>query len=205
MNSVDELAAEIRQRQAAKGGQLIVAIAGAPGSGKSTLADILRDKLNNAIVVPMDGYHLDNLLLEERGLMRRKGSPETFDAVGLSCLLDRLTSGRDVIAPVFDRQLDLARAGAIEVKTDHDFVLVEGNYLLLNEDHWIDLHKFWDLSLMIEIPKEALKERLVHRWLVHGDSVERANSKASQNDLPNADRVYKDSIKADLTFGKLTV
>ncbi|MFN4161414.1 MAG: zeta toxin family protein, partial [Stenotrophomonas sp.] len=62
--------------------RVIVAIAGAPGSGKSTLADKLAGKLNGrqpglAAVLPMDGYHYDDLHLVPAGLRPRKGAPHT--------------------------------------------------------------------------------------------------------------------------------
>src|ERR1041385_9051792 len=65
----------------------LVGIAGIPGSGKSTLARHLRDALDHiaqqpgsAITVPLDGFHLTNDELIQRGLTDRKGSPETFRA-----------------------------------------------------------------------------------------------------------------------------
>ena len=60
--------------------RILVAIAGAPGSGKSTLAAELALELGHtAAAVPMDGFHLDNDELQGRGLLHRKGMPETFD------------------------------------------------------------------------------------------------------------------------------
>ena len=67
--------------------RFIVAIAGPPGAGKSTLADALHEELTRrgekSAVLPMDGFHMDNGILEERGLLKRKGAPETFDVRGL--------------------------------------------------------------------------------------------------------------------------
>lgn len=203
MKTVKEVADAIRKRKATHDGQLVVAIAGPPGSGKTTLADDLLSALENAVVVAMDGYHLDNRVLEDRGLKDRKGAPETFDAVGLFCLLERLRSGHEVIAPIFDRKLDLSRAGAVVVGPETGIILVEGNYLLLDEKPWSDMHQFWDMTVMIDIPMDVLKERLIHRWLVHGESVETANRKAAKNDIPNAERVVAHSINADLVVGKL--
>ncbi|MES2549162.1 MAG: nucleoside/nucleotide kinase family protein, partial [Pseudomonadota bacterium] len=61
------------ETRAAAGGRVIAAIAGAPGSGKSTLAEKLIGKLNArrpglAAVLPMDGYHYDDLYLVPAGL-----------------------------------------------------------------------------------------------------------------------------------------
>ena len=82
--------------------RVLVALAGAPGSGKSTLATELarrlRDQRLACEVVPMDGFHLDNAVLDARGLRARKGSPETFDADGFVHLVRRLIDLRRAFA-----------------------------------------------------------------------------------------------------------
>ena len=134
--SVAALAADLLARSAGRG-RYLVAIAGPPGAGKSTLAEALLAALEaaapgRAALVPMDGYHLDNAVLAERGLLARKGAPETFDVDGLARDLARIRAGgRAVAVPVFDRRLDLARAAARIILPGQELVLVEGNYLLL--------------------------------------------------------------------------
>ena len=94
--------------------RLMVAIAGPPGAGKSTVADALAIALNHRLsdhpaeVVPMDGFHYDNAILDARHLRARKGAPETFDADGFLALIRRLrTEQGDIATPVFDRNVDL--------------------------------------------------------------------------------------------------
>ena len=90
-----------------------------------------------AALMPMDGYHFDNAILVERGLLPRKGAPQTFDVDGLARDLERLRAGgREVVVPVFDRTLDLARAGARVDPPGAPGGLVEGNYLLLDQPPW---------------------------------------------------------------------
>ena len=104
----DDLASLIAERAAGKE-RFTVAIAGAPGAGKSTLAATLATALGSvAMVVPMDGFHFDNAILEARGQMAVKGAPETFDVAGFSALLARLATEDAVAIPVFDRAADLA-------------------------------------------------------------------------------------------------
>ena len=67
-----------------KARRLMVAIVGAPGAGKSTLAEALAGRIDGAAVVPMDGFHLDNAVLRSRGILDRKGAPESFDADGFA-------------------------------------------------------------------------------------------------------------------------
>ena len=185
--------------------RLIVAIAGPPGAGKSTLAETLRQDISAAglsvAVVPMDGFHFDDRLLEDRGLLARKGSPETFDVAGFRHLLGRLRACEpDIAIPVFDRAIEIARAGAAIVAADTQVILVEGNYLLLDEAPWNSLAEAFDLTVRIEVPFDELERRLIQRWLGLGYAYARAREKALSNDIPNARRVVKQSRAADISF-----
>ncbi|NEX45628.1 nucleoside triphosphate hydrolase [Rhodobacter sp. ETT8] len=199
-----ELAEAILGRLADR--RMVVAIAGAPGSGKSTLAEALCETLNGlragvAAVMPMDGYHLDNALLDARGLRARKGSPPTFDVDGLARDLARVRAGdRPVILPVFDRDLDLARAGAREVGPEVPVILLEGNYLLLDRAPWRDLAPMFDMTVFVEVPEAELERRLIARWLHHGYAPEVAQARALGNDIPNARLVAAQSRPADVTL-----
>lgn len=189
-----------------KGGgrdRVMVAIAGAPGAGKSTLSESLLPLLPEgaAAIVQMDGFHYDNAVLEARDLLPRKGAPESFDFDGLRHLLERLRTASDEVAvPLFDRKADLARAGAAIVAPEVRFVLVEGNYLLLDESPWYGLAPLFDLSIYIDVPRGELARRLVQRWVDHGLSPEAARERAFSNDMANAERVLTARREADLIF-----
>ena len=185
--------------------RLIVAIAGAPGSGKSTLAERLREKIvasgERVAVVPMDGFHFDDRVLVARGLLTRKGAPETFDVAGFRHLMMRLRAREaDVAIPVFDRSIELARAGAAIVPAETRIILAEGNYLLLDEAPWDSLAGDFDLTVWLDVPVDELERRLVRRWLDHGFAPDKARDKALSNDIPNARRVAAGSRKADFTL-----
>lgn len=185
-------------------GRFIVGIAGPPGAGKSTLARTLCDRIAAAgvtvAVVPMDGFHLDDGLLEARGLLPRKGSPETFDVAGLRHLLSRLRNREeDVAVPVFDRAIEIARAGAAIIGADTRIILSEGNYLLLDEAPWDGLAGSFDLTVKLEVPFDELERRLIQRWLDLGYTYSRAREKVLTNDMPNARRVVTGSRQADVT------
>lgn len=185
--------------------RVLVAVAGAPGAGKSTFAAELARRLNAqglaSVIVPMDGFHLDNAVLDMRGLRRRKGAPETFDAAGFLHLVRRLAGAGEVIAPIFDRARDIAIAGAQVVPAAARVVVVEGNYLLFDESPWAALAPLWSLSVRIEVPLEELRRRLIQRWLDHGLSHAAARARAEGNDIPNAERVLSRALPATLTLG----
>jgi pantothenate kinase len=194
--ALDQINAALVAQQGA--GRLMVAIAGPPGAGKSTLAEGLAAQLDAAVVVPMDGFHLDNRVLEARGLLDRKGAPETFDVSGFTSLIKRLQVEVDVVIPVFDRNRDLAVAGARVIGPEARVLLIEGNYLLLDEAPWRDLAPFWDVTIGIEVPIEVLEARLTQRWLDHGFDKTAAMARAMGNDIPNARRVVSGSARADV-------
>ncbi|KJZ20438.1 sugar transporter [Loktanella sp. S4079] len=198
---INTLAEHLLQQGSAR---QIVAITGAPASGKTTLAAELARRLNaqrrSAVVVPMDGFHLDNAILEAEGLIQRKGAPETFDADGFIRLVHALRAGKDVYAPKFDRTRDISVAGAVKVSADVQFIIVEGNYLMFDEEPWRELVPLWDMSARLEVPMPELRARLIHRWLSLSYSSAVATRRAEGNDIPNAQRVMDRALPCDFTF-----
>lgn len=185
-------------------GRQLVAVVGAPGAGKSTLAEAVVEHLKRSErkvqLVPMDGFHLDNGLLMARGLLARKGAPQTFDAAGFLSIVKRLVDGEEVIAPTFDRVRDLSIAGAVEVPTDVELLVLEGNYLLLDQPIWRELKQYWDLCVFLDVPIQELERRLIQRWLDHGLDQHAAEARARGNDLVNAQLVCEHSLQADVTI-----
>jgi pantothenate kinase len=203
MTGVESLARLIRSN-AADASRYMVAIAGAPASGKSTLAENLRVALvaegETAIVVPMDGFHFDDLILNARGHRSRKGAPFTFDVLGFEVLLKRIRAREpDIAIPVFDRSMELSRAAADIVDEKARFILVEGNYLLLRSPPWNRLHSLFDFSIYLKVPVEELECRLTKRWLDHGFDLAYAKNWIASNDLPNIMEVIGNSASASHT------
>jgi pantothenate kinase len=202
MIKMDELRREVRDRAVA--GRIIVALAGAPGSGKSTLAEALVERLNAdapgcATVLPMDGFHYDDFYLTPAGLRPRKGAPDTFDVGGLRHTLLRLKSGDEdhVAVPIFDRQLEIARAGARLIAKTTQIIVVEGNYLLLRRERWRDLLPLFDVTVLIETSADVLRERLTARWRHYNLTPDQIAEKLDGNDLPNGRLVMSGSADPD--------
>lgn len=183
----------------------IVALAGPPGAGKSALAERLAERLcarapGRAAVLPMDGFHYDDLLLVPRGWRARKGAPHTFDVGGLAATLARLRADAEaeVAVPLFDRGLEIARAGARVIGREARIVIVEGNWLLLAEPPWERLRGAFDLAARIVVPEPVLAARLAARWEGHGLAPAAIRTKLEENDLPNGRHVAAASGPADL-------
>jgi pantothenate kinase len=201
-NSVEDVLEAIRRTGTSQ--RSIVAIAGPPGSGKSTIAARIVDALNSgergsAALLGMDGFHYDDLVLNERGLRARKGAPETFDFAGLEHLLSRLRKNAEaaIAVPVFDRAIEIARAGALIIPQSTRFVIVEGNYLLLKQVPWTNLLRYYDLTVFLQVDDSVLRERLETRWRLLGYDNDEIQAKVVQNDLPNALLVRSQSQDPD--------
>ena len=75
--------------------------------------------------------------------------------------------------------------------------MVEGNYLLLKLKPWNILHKFFDVSVMINCDEKILEKRLLDRWKNFNLSKDEIHQKVYQNDLPNGLNVLKNSLDSD--------
>jgi pantothenate kinase len=202
--TIEDIAGEVLSR-AGDAKRFLIAIAGPPGAGKSTMADHVADALRasgeTAAVLPMDGFHMDNAILIERGLLARKGIPETFDVRGFLDIIRAVRlADQEVLVPVFDRSRELAIASARPIVPDHRFIIVEGNYLLFSLGKWAELEGVFDYSIMLAPPIEVLEERLWARWRGYRLSEEEAGRKVYENDLPNGRLILGNRRRADVTL-----
>ena len=184
------LARDLITRQAVKGGQLMVCIAGAPGSGKTTTSLRLQQLIPGSVVVPMDGYHYYRRELDEFAdkaeAYARRGAPFTFNARRFVADMRALRRDGRGSFPSFDHKIGDPSENAIEVLESHCIVICEGNYLLLEEAPWCDLLELFDHSLHVGCAEEALLTRLVRRHMATGLAEVEARVRAESNDLVNA-------------------
>jgi pantothenate kinase len=204
---VDTLAEELLAAVAAATKRFVLGIAGPPAAGKTTLASALaaivrkRRGENFAVVAPLDGFHLSNRTLDERGLRAVKGAPETFDVEGFVHLLQEVRSaGTTIFWPEFDRSLDEPTLSAIAIPPEAKLVITEGNYLLLESPGWRDVAPLLDDIWYIDAPPGVLRMRLIERQLEGGRTEEEAVGHVDGSDLPNARLVAQTQARAGRTL-----
>lgn len=196
----DAVAAARALLERSGGRRVLLGLAGAPGAGKSTVTAALRGALGDlAVVVPMDGFHLAQAELERLGRADRKGAPDTFDAAGFVALLRRLRAADEpvVYAPEFRREIEEPIACALPVPADVPLVLVEGNYLLLDDPAWAGVRPLLDECWYLQPDDDLRVQRLVARHVAHGRSPEAAREWVLRSDEANARVVAASRHRAD--------
>lgn len=194
-----------------KGSRLIVMLAAPPGAGKSTLSGFLEHLAKEVIpgikvqAIGMDGFHRRQEYLTSHTtdvdgrkvlMVDIKGAPVTFDLGKLKDKLSEIASGKDRGWPVYNRLLHNPVDDAVFVYGD--IIIIEGNYLLLNEDGWRDLSDMADYTISITADPDMLKERLIERKISTGSSKDKAIAFVEFSDMANVMLCLESTGPADL-------
>jgi type I pantothenate kinase len=156
----------------------VIGVAGSVAVGKSTTARLLREMLAhwpehpNVALVTTDGFLLPNQVLEERGLMERKGFPESYDRRALLRFVIDIKSGRDEVdAPVYSHLTYDVVPGERVVVSKPDIVVIEGLNVL--QPAGIDgsgrpglaVSDFFDFSVSVAAATAHIRDWYVERFL----------------------------------------
>lgn len=156
----------------------IIGIAGSVAVGKSTMARILQALLSRwpdhpkVDLIATDGFLYPTSVLEKRGLLNRKGFPESYDQRGLVRFLTEIKSGkREVSAPVYSHLIyDIVEGGA-QLVCRPDVLIVEGLNVLQtgrprpSRGPRIFVSDFFDFSIYIDADEETIETWYVARFL----------------------------------------
>ena len=131
-------------------------------------------------------------------MVKIKGAPITFDLEKLTERVKKVAAGEVCGWPMYDRLLHNPVEDAITV--DGGIVLLEGNYLLLDEEGWRDLRQYADYTIMIRAEEAMLRERLVRRRMQTGVPEKEAGEFVDYSDMVNVRTCLARSAAADLVL-----
>ena len=181
--------------------RVIIGIVGKPGGGKSTLSKYLLKEMDPTLVsvVPMDGFHLSNKVLKALGRSERKGAQDTFDVKGFTTLIQRikLDSADPIYYPVFDRSIEESIAAQGVVYPSTRVVIVEGNYLMHDQDGWQEISPLLDQSWYAFLDEDLRISRLISRHIAFGKDPESAKAWARGSDQVNAELIETGVARCD--------
>lgn len=156
----------------------VIGIAGSVAVGKSTTARLLQALLSSwpehrsVELITTDGFLHPNKVLNERGLMKKKGFPQSYDMHSLVKFVSEVKSGaKRVTAPVYSHLIYDVVPDGNKVIEQPDILILEGlNVLQSGMDYPHDPHRvfvsdFVDFSIYVDAPEELLKTWYINRFL----------------------------------------
>jgi len=197
--------------------RLLAAVAGPPGSGKTAFATLLTAVINaellseQAVMVSQDGWHYPNTYLDTHTIFHNgttiplrqlKGAPETYDALAAFGFLERIKRGESLSYPVYSRTQHDPIPGAGVVSPGHRWILVEGNYWLLEEAAWQPFQELFDVTIFLTADPHTLVDGLFQRHLRGGKDRTFIEEHMKKVDFPNIERVLARSAKAQILVEK---
>lgn len=200
---------ELSLLQKEKQKRIVVFLAAPPAVGKSTLCELFellsKEEGNTEIQsLGMDGFHYTNAYLnthttviegETKLLKEIKGSPLTYDVNGLYNTIEMLKTD-NIRWPIYDRNLhDVVENQILITK---DIILIEGNYLLLDDEVWKPLQELCDYSIFVKANSNLLKERLINRKVKGGTSIQDATAFYEKSDSKNVSLVLNRSLTSNI-------
>ncbi len=204
VHSYDALFQEVLAKINCAHAPFLIAIAGPPATGKSTLAERLVVDLNAAAIqarfCPMDGFHLTNDQLDERGLREAKGRIDTFDGHAFYAAVQRLKDRTSFWWPIYSRQRHDPIPEGSSISGTEKVYVIEGNYVLSNVEPWRSAIKSYDLCIFVDAPDEVLHQRLLQRHIKSGRSTKQAVEKIELTDMPNAEVVRTERQSENILF-----
>ncbi len=129
------------------------------------------------------------------------GAPDTVDTKALAHLLARVSERlKPVVFPEFDRTFEEPIPGSITVMPEDELVILEGNYLLVDDADWARIGELLDLCLYVDIPEDVRLQRLTKRHVDFGKSPSDATEWVARVDQANARVIEATKVRANALY-----
>ncbi len=149
----------------------VIGIAGSVAVGKSTTARLLKILLKEAFpgkkvqLITTDGFLYPNAKLKERGIMDRKGFPESYDMEKLITFMDQVKNGEKASAPVYSHQIYDIIPNRYDIVDNPNILIVEGiNVLQLPSNQRIYVSDYFDFSIYVDAHEKDIKRWYLERF-----------------------------------------
>jgi type I pantothenate kinase len=151
----------------------IIGVAGSVAVGKSTVSRLLKELLSrwdgtpSVEMITTDGFLYPNEELERRGLMARKGFPESYDRMGLLQFIADVKSGaKEVSAPVYSHLIYDIVEGQKQTIQNPDVLIVEGLNVLQSPGlgQYVALSDFFDFKIYVDADTVNLTQWFLDRF-----------------------------------------
>ncbi|MEY2816004.1 MAG: hypothetical protein RJA78_580 [Actinomycetota bacterium] len=157
----------------AKRTPFIIGVAGSVAVGKSTVSRLLKELLSRwpttprVSLVTTDGFLYPNSVLEEKGLMAKKGFPESYDRLALLKFVADIKSGKEEVrAPVYSHLTYDIVPGSELVVNSPDVVIVEGLNVLqppaIGQE--VALSDYFDFQIYVDAPTDEIESWYLDRF-----------------------------------------
>lgn len=194
--------------QAKQKSRMIVGMAGPAGAGKSVMAAIFQEIAKQVSLpfrfetVGIDAFHYKNDFLvanmsEGEPLKSHKGRFDTYDVEKLVTALEQFSGGEEVSLPKYSRRIHNPVENTTMIYEQNALLLVEGLWLLYDQNGWEKLANFLDFTIFVEADKDKVKQGVIGRHTMGGRAPEEALEYYKANEAKNFDLIMQTKSKAD--------
>ncbi|MCS4487645.1 type I pantothenate kinase [Streptococcus sciuri] len=149
----------------------IIGISGSVAVGKSTTSRLLQLLLARTFpnkrvsLVTTDGFLYPNITLKKKGILNRKGFPESYDMERLLNFLDAIKNTKKAYAPIYSHEIYDVLPNRMQTIADPDFLIIEGINVFQNQqNNRLYISDYFDFSIYIDADSRQIEKWYLERF-----------------------------------------